>query len=318
MLKLNQEKKGRLNANWKLNKNMGDQEVKTEYFAGIRMPLKNGDPNLDFDLSNSFRARPLKIPRRQYGNSADESIISGSGVSKTLNCMFVMDRPSSSVVTSKVNTLCDNSNDKNPGCCNTTIVPDYRVAVQKPWDCLNKCNTSDDCYNSQKKALTRVRGALLKNPLKEVINPNNGDPVNIIVNYYSDSKSYLRNRVKVSNDKCINTCDTNFGENPKATRVFKPNNSKFNVQGAVSSSTRIADLKRSENSAFNYRQQGVTPSNFCCINNNLNTVGTSHRLAGTSEPPYTEKSKFFIPIIGQRTLFKRSNGNKTICCINND
>lgn len=312
MLRLNQEKKSRIGANWKLDVNNGDQQVKTEYFAGVKMPLKNGDPELNFDASNAFRARPLKIPRRQYG-TANENVM------KTLNPFFVMDRPAASFITSNNNTLCA-TNNTGPTCCNDTLTPDYRVAVQEPRDCLNKCNTSLNCVNNQKNALRRVRGgALLKNPLQI----NNGEET--IVNYYTDTQSYLNNRVKMKTTPVniangttattnTNICNCSNSNSVKTTRIFKPNNSRFNVQGAVSSGTRIADLKRQTKSAYNWSEQTLGSADFCCVNNNLNTVATSRRLGGSSSAPYNEKSKTYIPILGQRILFKRSNGKKTICC----
>lgn len=307
MLRLNQEKKNRIGANWKIDPSKGEQEIKTGYYAGIKMPLKNGDAGLDHGNANNFKARPIKHPRRQYGTISD-------GVSATKNPMFVLDAPGGATITNKDNTLCT-SNKSAPSCCNSKIVPDYKIAVQEPRDCLNKCNNSTNCVNQQNNALKRVRGgALLKNPVQEV----NGNEK--IVTYYSNSRSYLKNRVKTKttpvniDTNTTNYCDCSNSNSLKATRVFKPNNARFNVQGAVSSGTRIADLKRQTKSAYNWSQQGKTPAQFCCVNNNLNTVATSRRLGGTDAAPYTEKAKTFIPILGQRTLFKRSNGNKNICC----
>jgi len=302
MLRLNNEKKGRLGADWKMNTSKGDQEVKTEYYAGIRMPLKNGDPDLDFCDSNAFRAKPLKLPRRQYGN--ERNGVKTRGITEGKNPMFIMDRPGGATVTTKNNTLCGVNND--PYYCNPSVVPDYRIAIQEPRDCTNHCNTPQHCINQQKNALLRTRGALIRNPLQV----DNGDT---IVNYYSNTSSYLKNRVKIESVS-PNQCNTICSTNPKATRIFKPNNSRFNVQGAVSSSTRLADLNRRTKSAYNFDQQSRDCTNICSMNNNLNTINTSQRLGGSSAPPYSEKSKRFIPILGQRTLFRRSNGNKTVCC----
>lgn len=227
MLRLNQEKKSRIGSNWKINQTKGEQEVKTQYFSGTKQPLKNNDPSIDFGNSNAFRARPLKHPRLQYGTLNDN-------VSTTKNPMFVMDRPGGATITDKKNTLCNNNN--GPSCCNSTLVPNYRIAIQEPRDCLNKCNTLNNCVNNQKNALQRVRGgALLKNPLQI----ENGDEK--IRTYYSNSTSYLKNRVKM-NTNTTNACQCSNSNSVKATRIFNPNNTRFNVQGAVSSGTRIADL----------------------------------------------------------------------------
>jgi hypothetical protein len=305
MLKLNQHSKNRIGANWKIDENKGEQEVKTEYYAGINMPLKNGDPLLDYGNSNSFRARPIKHPRRQYGSNVPGANVGSVAVSNTKNPMFIIDRPGASVITNKQNTLCNNTN-TDPQCCNNKAVPDYKVAVRTPRDCLNTCNTSNICINEQKNALKRVRGgALLKNPLQTV------DGVDTLVNYYSNTGSYLNNRVKVDN---ANACDCVDSTTLKASKIFKPNNRRFITQGPVTASTQIADIKRQTKSAFNWGQQGVNAADFCCVDNNINTIATSRRLGGTDEAPYTEKSKTYFPIVGQRTLFKRSNGNKNVCC----
>lgn len=308
MLRINQHNKSRIGTNWKINQNAGEQEVKTAYYAGTKMALKNGDPTMDFGESNAFRARPIKHPRKQYGTPNDK-------VTPSRNPMYVMDRPGAALITDKQNTLC-NTNNEGPQCCNSLLVPDYRIAIQTPRDCLNKCNTLLNCVNVQNNALKRVRGALLKNPIQE----ENGEEK--LVTYYSDSRAYLRNRVKVTTTpiniegNITNLCDCSNTNSLKATRIFNPNNSSFNVQGAVSGDTYTADVKRQTKSAYNWGQQGITPANFCCVNNNLNTVTTSRRLGGTDASPYTEKSKTYTLILGQRTLFKRSFGQKTICCNN--
>lgn len=309
MLRLNQHKKARIGINWKLNEQNGEQEVKTGYYAGVKMPLKNGDSVMDFGESNAFRARPIKHPRRQYGTADDN-------VSVSKNPMYVIDRPGGFAVTDTTNTLCA-ADTTGPQCCNTKLVPDYRIAIQEPRDCLNKCNSPTRCVNQQTNALKRVRGgALLKNPIQNV----GGEDT--LVTYYSDARAYLKNRVKMNttpvniDGNTGNLCDCSNSNALKATRIFNPSNARFNVQGAVSSDTRIQDLKRQTKSAYNWSQRDVSPFNFCCVNNNLDTVATSNRLGGSDAAPYTEKSKTFIPILGQRTLFKRSTGRKAVCCNN--
>lgn len=307
MLGFKQHNKSRTGSNWKIDVNKGEQEVKTAYYAGTKHPLKNGDPNIDFGNSNAFRARPIKHPRRQYG----DAISSGSS---SKNPMYIIDRPGAFLITDKENTLCNETVD-GPSCCNSIVVPDNKIAIQEPRDCLNKCNTPTQCINAQKNALMRVRGgALLKNPIQDI----NGEETT--VRYYSDARAYLINRVKINttpvniDGNTTNLCDCSNTSSLKATRIFSPNNSRFNVQGAVSSNTYTSDLKRQTKSAYNWEQSATPYDNICCVNNNLNTVSTSRRLGGTDSAPYTEKSKRSNFILGQKTLFKRSNGNKTICC----
>lgn len=297
------------------------ESIKTEYFAGTKMPLRNGDPDLDHGDGNAFRARPLKHPRKQYGNLRTDT---SAGVTRPRNLMFLINAPASSSITSKDNTLCNlvdpEIDNTGPICCNPQVVPSAEINVKRLDQCSDPCKSSTNCYSIQKNAYQRVRGgALLKNPLREEV--INGDTINVTRNYFSSSSSYLKNRVLrettpnvvVSND-CVFKDINDY--NPKATNISNPSNKRFYTQGAVTSSTRLSDLKTQTLSAYNFDQRGLGNGTQCCEINDVRTTGAIRRLGGTYQAPFDEKSRFYRPIIGQRTLFKRVNGKKTVCCDN--
>lgn len=295
------------------------ETVKTEYFAGTKMPLNNGNPDLDYGNTNAFRARPLKLPRRQYGNARTETT---TGVTRPRNLMFLQNAPASSFVTANTNTLCDNVDpsidNTGPQCCNPEVVPNESIRGKRADECSDPCKSSTNCYSVQKNARQRVRGgALLKNPVRE--ETVNGQTTLVRRNYFSNSSSYLKNRVlreSAPNVVVTNDCvakDVN-DYNPKATNITNPSNKRFYTQGAVSSSTRLSDIKTQTLSAYNFDQRGLGNGAQCCSVKDVRTTGAIRRLGGTYDAPFDEKAKNYVPILGQRTLFKRVNGRKTVCC----
>jgi hypothetical protein len=92
-------------------------------------------------------------------------------------------------------------------------------------------------------------------------------------------------------------CYLNCSQNSLPTTIYKPNNKKFAVQGAVSSSSRITRLKldtinkngASFNSAFGH------------------AATNAGRYAPEGNAPYFVKTKY------QKPVCYRRNGDKTIC-----
>jgi hypothetical protein len=134
-------------------------------------------------------------------------------------------------------------------------------------------------------------------------------------NYYTDSKAYLQNRCKTYNQNLpsakynpdTNDPNTNgvsfpmlncYNENCQNQKtIYKPSNSQFSLQGAASSSTRIAKLKYdtiTQNGNSFHSAIGLAAAN-------------AGRYMGTSEPPFFIKSKFAKSVCNTRS------GNHTKC-----
>lgn len=107
-------------------------------------------------------------------------------------------------------------------------------------------------------------------------------------------KAFSRNVINIETTNIV------VEEKCQAPIIYKPNNRKFSVQGAVDSSTRIDRLKlntitKSANSQkTRFGHEGATAS----------------RYRGNVSAPYYLKSKYQVP------LPHRKNGDKELCCSN--
>jgi len=202
----------------------------TSVTSGNIKPLTNNDPTNDVAYRHGL-PRPIKHYRR--GTIADPSRRSGNSVSISQT----METPGG-FVQSINGTDCSTGNE---------FVSDWspiRNLTQKPQ--LDRMACAEDGHNigsEVNKAIKRVRSA------------------NTIVkkNYYQTSAEHLYNRCKTFDQveshyrpsplNCNTICDN--------SSVYKPNNERFGQDGAVSSSTRLLDLKRAsiERGTSNYKDK---------------------------------------------------------------
>ena len=198
-------------------KGSGEYANPTSVTYGNIRPLTNNDPTNDAVYRHGL-PRPIKHYRR--GTIANADRRSGNSVSISQ----AMETPGGFVQSNR-GADCSTGNefvsDWSP-ICNLT---------QKPQPGQMTCATDGHIIGSEaNKAIRRVRSA--STILKK--------------NYYQTSAEHLYNRCKTFDQveshympsplNCNTICDN--------SSVYKPSNEKFAKQGAVSSSTRIVDLKK--------------------------------------------------------------------------
>lgn len=198
-------------------KGSGEYANPTAVTSGNIRPLLNNDPTNDIAYKHGL-PRPIKHYRR--GTIADPSRRSGNSVSISKT----METPGG-FVQSIGDASCSTGNE---------FVSDWspiRNLTQKPQPGKMACASDGHIIGSESnKALRRVRSA--STILKK--------------DYYQTSAEHLYNRCKTFDQieshympsplNCNTICEN--------SSVYKPNNEHFAKQGAVSSSTRIVDLKR--------------------------------------------------------------------------
>ena len=212
------------------------------------------------------KANPIKHWRKQ--------LIPAQGIgSGKVSVSQVMDRPGgSTLLVNHLSSDCSNcpQNMKN--------------YISKDMDTQNcSCNT----YNPAK--ITRTAST--------VINKK----------YYTSSKAYLKSRVKLydqnqtlsnktpsnsPNFNSTNCCDYDCSNNCKpSTIIYKPNNSEFSKEGAVTSSNRIVKLN------YDTIQNIKKENNKCCSENDIFNGLSQNALQyrGNFEAPYYLKSKIELP-----------------------
>lgn len=267
----------------------------------------------------NFKARPIRHWRKQLNPNGS----SGRG---RANFGMPMDTPGGSVYLSHQNT-------KNTDCIRCSDPKDSFSAGMKEF--ILRTNTiipavpGDNLLNANGQA-----SCVACNPQNNIIR---SATTRLSPTYYSDTKAYLKSRCILYDQKLSTTkvpgivytlpCPSGCGvivvppsDSPNGTQVrnsqncqqqtctkgttqscktiYKPSNSQFATQGAVSSSARIDRLK------YNTITQN---------GNSLRTAWGSEganagRYQGTSTAPYFLKSKYQVP-----TVF-HARQDKRICC----
>jgi hypothetical protein len=190
--------------------------------SGNIRPLTNNDPTNNASYKHGL-PRPIKHYRRGTFIYDSASGLPDRRSDSAISIYRAMETPGGFVQSSNDN--CSTGND---------FVSDWspiKNLTQKPQVGKMACASDGHIIGSESnKALRRVRSA--STILKK--------------NYYQTSAEHLYNRCKTFDQveshyeasplNCSNSCAN--------SSVYKPNNEHFAQQGAVSSSTRIADLKR--------------------------------------------------------------------------
>ena len=153
-------------SNWKSSERDPAVVVRKGVVAGNLRPLYNNDPNLTDNNANAFRARPLKLYRRQYPDTNNQDRISSSK-----NLLHYSLAPGGVNYT---NGDCSN--------CSTIVGDEYSYTI----------DVSGTTYarKVEDNARTRARGA------KTNINT---EPTKL--KYYTTNKSYLESRCKTYDQK---------------------------------------------------------------------------------------------------------------------
>ena len=235
------------------------------------------------------KANPIKHWRKQLIPTQGQSM-------GKVSVSQVMDRPGGSVYLAKANA-------SHPVKCNETfktqLITNYLHDYNVNKNCTNKCQTDAagkkiPLYNPQR--ITRPGTTILKK------------------NYYTTSKAYLKNRVKLfdqnqtiapikgveyflpSNDDpktYVHPTDSNSGTqvynstyctdacpNPMVKVIYKPSNFGYSQQSAVSSSLRIANLQK----------QAITKSAKSLEENFGSYSANNSRYRGITGAPFITKS----------------------------
>jgi len=259
------------------------------------------DEDIDGDNGPAFKARPLKIWRKQLNgrNSQGKSAVG-----------MPMDTPGGSVNLGN-GKVCDENNNR------IGLVEEINHGIQ-----IRDPNPSDKFFDTD----SNKPACVACNPENHVIKT-----ASTIVDkkYYTDSRAYLQSRgrtyqqnqgtgVKVdgvsyfdangkplhpSNDNAIGSTNYNktFGDqldcSKKNTLIYKPSNHKFSTQGAVSSGSRLLRLKVDT------------------INTSATSYASAYGLAAQNAGRYSSNSNaiYFLKSKQNKCSPYRRNGNKQQC-----
>lgn len=163
------------------------------------------------NLRNYFKARPLKIYRREIASNPPSTCNSRTSVR-----IDEINAPNGYVT----------SNYNNTGLVNTLDINLTQNVYMR-----DGCTSSDTCMTQASNALRRVRSSGM---IKRKYNPITNDSV-----YFTNTNQYLNNRNKTYRQNMFRFTDPNTGCVP----IYKPNNPQFANQGAVSASSLTARLK---------------------------------------------------------------------------
>ena len=269
--------------------------------------------------ANAFRARPLKQWRKQYGDVNSKQTFNNK------NLIYYMDKPGGYIVR-PYEAQCDCSG-------SISMVTDFnlgRITSENKVGNLNTVNSSSDktelkdyyenYVNNTSPYITCLKlcdppsNARKRTQSQTNINANPALP-----KYYQTNASYLQSRCQTYKQKSFNyenvsntsiegvefnanCCPSN--SNCKKT-IYKPNNSKFAVQGAVDSSSRIARLKLD---AINTYASNSDNGNFGLGN----ALPNAYAYSSNPETPYTNKSKYQKPV-NHHQITKGGKGHKIKC-----
>jgi hypothetical protein len=268
---------------------------------------------------NAFRSRPIKHWRKQYGD------VNNKQTYNNRNLIHYIDRPGGYIVR-PYEEQCDCSGA-------ITMVTDFNLGRIKNenkigrYNVINSSTDKDDVKNYYENNVNNLDPYIsclkIADPpskakkliqTKTTINENPALP-----KYFQTNHSYLQNRCKTFHQKSFNFKDPSnvspnsveFNANccPSDSRcrktIYKPNNSKFAVQGAVDSSSRITRLKLD---TVNTYASNSDNGNFGLGN----ALPNAYAYSGNPEAPYTNKSKYQKPQQYHR-ITKGGTGHKTRC-----
>lgn len=269
--------------------------------------------------ANAFRTRPVKHWRRQYGDVNNKQTFNNRALIQYL------DRPGGVIVRPYVE-QCDCSG-------SISMVTDFNLGRETRDNKVGKfnpLNSSDDEANIKHYYENNVNNinpyitcldlgdtpskARKLTQQKTTINENPALP-----KYFQSNRAYLQNRCRTFHQRSFNfqnvsTTSTNsveFDANCSGSTqdckktIYKPNNSKFAVQGAVDSSSRIARLKLD---TINNHANNSDKGNFGLGN----ALPNAYAYSGRPDAPYTNKSKF-QPLQQSHRITKGGTGHKTKC-----
>ena len=294
---------------WKGNKDKCNNSSPPTYDCMLGKTKKSAVPKMSRPLGKftylqdygpEMKARPIKHWRKQL------TPVDGTGCS-TSGLGMPMDKPGGSVYLVD-SSFCENSKDSAYLSTYIPKLPQHKSTSLKH----NSSTLKHTCCNPETNIIKSAVTLLDKN-------------------YYTDSRAYLKSRCRTYNQRlngtslpenhdattdakkmyathdengiqvrymnnCFKECD---GKLKQLTTIYKPNNTQFAVQGAVSSSSRIDRLK------FNTIQKSA--------HNQRTAWGAqSERAAayrGKSDAPYYVKSKYS----GNIKCSYHRNGNNTMC-----
>lgn len=299
----------RTGANWKGS--VGDNPTAKIVTAGLYRPDHNKQYTLGYYGqqtnsnvdANAFRSRPLKHYRKQYGNTNNKQ-------TNSTNQLKSLEQPGGSSIKSNTYvTSC--TNNEAPG---VSMIPDFSLRQNnKVGRNGNPTNITYTNNNNQTKEFYNFKTCLdICDPpskarkltqTQTIINVNVAKP-----KYYQTAKSYLQSRCKTLQQQTTiskitgNTYNSNtIGNNsvefnstscfmPKSCNkvIYKPSNSKFDTQGAVSSSSRLLRLKL--NTVQTAAKNADKNNNFGP--NGDTSIANALAYSGKPEAPFTIKSKY--------------------------
>jgi hypothetical protein len=274
---------------WKGTK--GTVQNISELIASLVPPATNSDYTVEYK-GNDFKARPNKHYRKQY-----TSINTGKSINNK-NLGISIETPGGTSIVKNDSLSCDN-------CTIQRVIPNETVAFKN-----NKISTISDSISASDYPDLFCRATDINADVKQCVSICDPEQkalqlvrssTNINTNpikprYYQSNREYLRSRCRTYKQNSF----TNFkneqqkksGEfdascceckDCKKTAIYKPNNEKFAVQGAVSSSSRIDRLKLDTVNKF--------ASGF---KNNPNfgpNVANAYSYSGNYQAPFTVKNK---------------------------
>jgi len=314
----------RTGANWKAPQ--GGTPTAKIVTVGMYRPDHNKQYNIGYygsDINNNladanaFRARPMKHYRKQYGNTNNKQT---NRVSGAISSVFEIPGGSNTKVYT-YNTDCTNIN--APG---GLLVPDYALKEINQFNMVGRSGNSTSItfdetkpkfqsadfydYKSCMTICDPVQAARKRVQSQTNINRNPQRP-----KYYQTAQSYLHSRCKtiaqsqmVSKAACSLTNDTSC----QKTVIYKPNNTQYSTQGAVSASSRLTRLK------LNTIQRAANATNGAY--NLGQAVSNALAYSGRPEAPFTAKSKYQNSSFYKNFHISRKGGqgNHTTACFTCD
>ena len=263
--------------NWQNQKNIAGKKNKIEIVSSNARPATNGcwDKSQSGDLDgNAFIPRPIKAWRKQlqpdsirggtkYKNIILESEQPGRIITPDDNCCNTTNNITTQFVSNLSSDKFNNFNTDNI----TTITYDDIV------NCQNGPVGKNICCNPEKNIIKYSQTTPIKNHFidtssylqrkcniytQSYTKSSNIDYFNIygLALYPNDNSIGPQSLI---NSKCYKTCKTNcpsilnkpYNQNlTEKYSIYKPNNREYSTQGAVSSSSRISNLKNNTISKY--------------------------------------------------------------------
>lgn len=165
-------------------------------------------------LRNYFKPTPLKIYRRELATNSPSRCNYRTSVR-----IDELNAPNGYIISNSYN---------DTGLVNTL---DIQLTTNTYMRGASSCNTAANCMSQTANALRRVRSSGM---IRKKYNAITNDAT-----YFTNTNQYLDNRHKTYQKNQFTFTDPDTGCAP----TYKPNNSQFSTQGAVSSSSLVARRK---------------------------------------------------------------------------